>query len=80
MQAVADHPAKLAQAACVLSDAGLKRQAARLPAFIDGLTLQTATYPARFTPDGIRAAVAEEPHLVTGWPPLPAFMSFFGGR
>lgn len=63
-----------------LAGAGLKRQAARLPVFIDGLTLQTATSPARFTPDGIRAAVAEELRLVTGWPPLPAFMSFFGGR
>lgn len=53
------------------ADAELERQAARLHVFMDGLTLQTATYPQRFTPQSIRAAIRDELRLLTGTPPLP---------
>ncbi|MFC4059016.1 TetR/AcrR family transcriptional regulator [Planomonospora corallina] len=49
-----------------LADAGLERQAVRLHVFMDGLTLQTATYPHDFTPQGIRAIVRDELRLLTG--------------
>ncbi|GGL49196.1 TetR family transcriptional regulator C-terminal domain-containing protein [Planomonospora parontospora] len=48
-----------------LADADLERQAARLHVFMDGLTLQTATYPRNFTPQDIRAVVHEELRLLT---------------
>ncbi|MER5321587.1 TetR/AcrR family transcriptional regulator [Streptosporangium roseum] len=48
------------------ADADLERQAMRLHLFVDGLTLQTATYPQRFTPQGIRATVRDELRLLTG--------------
>ncbi|WP_406674919.1 TetR/AcrR family transcriptional regulator [Nonomuraea sp. N2-4H] len=47
------------------TDTGLERRAARLHVFIDGLTLQTATYPRNFTPEDIRAAVRDELRLLT---------------
>ncbi|MFF3442413.1 TetR family transcriptional regulator C-terminal domain-containing protein [Streptosporangium sp. NPDC002721] len=43
----------------------MERRAARLHVFMDGLTLQTATYPHNFTPQGIRAIVREELRLLT---------------
>ncbi|GAA3141797.1 TetR family transcriptional regulator C-terminal domain-containing protein [Planomonospora alba] len=47
------------------AEAGLERQAARLHVFMDGLTLQTATYPHNFTPQTIRAIVRDELCLLT---------------
>ncbi|MEU4835604.1 TetR/AcrR family transcriptional regulator [Streptosporangium sp. NPDC023615] len=49
-----------------LADAASERQAMRLHVFMDGLTLQTVTYPHAFTPPGIRAIVRDELSLVTG--------------
>jgi AcrR family transcriptional regulator len=40
-------------------DPGLEARAARLHVFLDGLTLQTAMFPERFTPQGLRALVGE---------------------
>lgn len=48
------------------TDTELERKAARLHLFVDGLTLQTATYPQRFTPQSIRTIVCDELHLLTG--------------
>ncbi|MCG5219708.1 TetR family transcriptional regulator C-terminal domain-containing protein [Streptosporangium soli] len=42
------------------AEAGLEGQAMRLHVFIDGLTLQTATYPHNFTPPAVRQIVHEE--------------------
>ncbi|MEV0623454.1 TetR/AcrR family transcriptional regulator [Nonomuraea sp. NPDC050404] len=49
----------------LLADAGLERQAERLHVFMDGLTLQTASFPGQFTPETIRAFVREELRLLT---------------
>ncbi|MDP9848841.1 TetR/AcrR family transcriptional regulator [Streptosporangium lutulentum] len=53
------------------TDANLERQAMRLHVFMDGLTLQTATYPHRFTAQDIRATVREELFLLTDTPSRP---------
>ncbi|WP_068924642.1 TetR/AcrR family transcriptional regulator [Planobispora rosea] len=47
------------------ADTGLERQAERLHVFMDGLTLQTATYPHNFTPQSIRTIVREELRLLS---------------
>ncbi|NRQ34990.1 TetR family transcriptional regulator [Nonomuraea sp. NN258] len=47
-----------------LADADLERQAMRLHLVIDGLTLQTATYPENFTAESIRAILDEELRLL----------------
>ncbi|MFI7616580.1 TetR/AcrR family transcriptional regulator [Nonomuraea terrae] len=49
-----------------LPEAELERRAARLHVFMDGLTLQTATYPERFTPDAVRAAVRDGLETLAG--------------
>ncbi|MEU7747137.1 TetR family transcriptional regulator C-terminal domain-containing protein [Nonomuraea sp. NPDC049158] len=43
-----------------LAEARLEGQAMRLHVFIDGLTLQTATYPHKFTPQVVHQIVHEE--------------------
>ncbi|MEO3798237.1 TetR family transcriptional regulator C-terminal domain-containing protein [Nonomuraea sp. B10E15] len=47
------------------AQASLERQAQRLHVFIDGLTLQTATYPEKFTPQSVRQIVHDELRLLT---------------
>jgi AcrR family transcriptional regulator len=46
------------------AEAHLEGQAMRLHIFIDGLTLQTATYPHNFTPQAVRQIVHEELRLL----------------
>ncbi|PZG16856.1 TetR/AcrR family transcriptional regulator [Nonomuraea aridisoli] len=45
-----------------------ERRAARLHVFMDGLTLQTATYPETFSPDAIRETVLDALHHLSGSP------------
>ncbi|MFI6512297.1 TetR/AcrR family transcriptional regulator [Streptosporangium sp. NPDC050855] len=65
------HVCRLAVASCAgtpfpeeigrrLGDLELERRAARLHVFMDGLTLQTATYPHLFTARDVRTILAEE--------------------
>lgn len=50
------------------AEAGLEGQAMRLHLFVDGLTLQTATYPHNFTPQAVRRIVHEELRLLIETP------------
>ncbi|MEV4009832.1 TetR family transcriptional regulator C-terminal domain-containing protein [Nonomuraea angiospora] len=46
------------------ADTGLEGQATRLHLFVDGLTLQTATFPRNFTPQAVRRIVHDELRLI----------------
>ncbi|MEU7831467.1 TetR family transcriptional regulator C-terminal domain-containing protein [Nonomuraea sp. NPDC049129] len=52
-----------------LAETRLEGQATRLHVFVDGLTLQTTTFPHHFTPQAIRRIVHDELRLLTEAPP-----------
>ncbi|MEV6149620.1 TetR family transcriptional regulator C-terminal domain-containing protein [Nonomuraea sp. NPDC052129] len=52
-----------------LAETQLEGQATRLHVFVDGLTLQTTTFPHHFTPQAIRRIVHDELRLLTEAPP-----------